>query len=102
MQTALPRGEGLVQILLRDGSTFTVGANSDLVIDEFVYDPQAGSGKLVASFGKGVARFVGGKLSKKPGGVTVKTPVGNQPGQEGPATPPGSLRAYRRRRGHGG
>ena len=70
------RGDGLVQILLVDGSTFTVGANSDLVIDEFVYDPDAGTGRLVASFGKGVARFVGGKLSKNPGGVTVKTPVG--------------------------
>ena len=67
---------GLVQVLLRDGSTFTVGANSDLVIDEFVYDPNAGTGKLVASFSKGVARFVGGKLSKNRGGVTVKTPVG--------------------------
>ena len=70
------RGDGLVQILLVDGSTFTVGANSDLVIDEFVYDPDAGTGRLVASFGKGVARFVGGKLSKNAGGVTVKTPVG--------------------------
>ncbi|MCV0428969.1 MAG: FecR domain-containing protein [Roseibium sp.] len=69
-------GSGLVQVLLADGSTFTVGASSDLVIDEFVYDPNGGSGKLVASFGKGVARFVGGKLSKKRGGVTVKTPVG--------------------------
>jgi hypothetical protein len=69
-------GDGLVQVLLVDGSTFTVGANSDLVIDEFVYDPNAGSGKLVVSFGKGVARFVGGKLSKNKGGVTVKTPVG--------------------------
>lgn len=69
-------GDGLVQVLLVDGSTFTVGANSDLVIDEFVYDPDAGSGKLVVSFGKGVARFVGGKLSKNKGGVTVKTPVG--------------------------
>ncbi|WP_067339179.1 FecR domain-containing protein [Stappia indica] len=69
-------GEGLVQILLVDGSTFTVGANSDLVIDEFVYDPNAGTGKLVATFGKGVARFVGGRLSKNAGGVTVKTPVG--------------------------
>lgn len=69
-------GDGLVQILLVDGSTFTVGANSDLVIDEFVYDPDAGTGRLVASFGKGVARFVGGKLSKNPGGVTVNTPVG--------------------------
>ncbi len=70
------RGAGLVQILLVDGSTFTVGANSDLVIDEFVYDPEAGTGRLVASFGKGVARFVGGKLSKTAGGVTVNTPVG--------------------------
>lgn len=67
---------GLVQVLLNDGSTFTVGANSDLVIDEFVYDPDAGTGKLVASFGKGVVRFVGGKVSKKKGGVAVKTPVG--------------------------
>ncbi|WP_249694663.1 FecR family protein [Stappia sp. WLB 29] len=69
-------GEGLVQILLVDGSTFTVGANSDLVIDEFVYDPDAGTGRLVATLGKGVARFVGGRLSKNAGGVTVKTPVG--------------------------
>lgn len=69
-------GSGLVQVLLNDGSTFTVGANSDLVIDEFVYDPNAGSGKLVATLGKGVVRFVGGKLSKKKGGVSVKTPVG--------------------------
>ncbi len=69
-------GSGLVQVLLVDGSTFTVGANSDLFIDEFVYDPNAGKGKLVATFGKGVARFVGGKLSKNRGGVTVKTAVG--------------------------
>ena len=67
---------GLVQVLLVDGSSFTVGANSDLVIDEFVYDPNSGSGKLVATFSKGVARFVGGKLSKKRGGVRVNTPVG--------------------------
>ncbi|MDJ0933529.1 FecR domain-containing protein [Breoghania sp.] len=70
------RGEGLVQVLLVDGSTFTVGPHSDLVIDEFVYDPASGNGNLVASFSKGVARFVGGRLSKKSGGVTVKIPVG--------------------------
>lgn len=69
-------GSGLVQVLFVDGSTFTVGANSDLVIDEFVFDPEAGTGKLVASMGKGVARFVGGKLSKNKGGVSVRTPAG--------------------------
>ena len=35
-----------------------------------------GTGELVATLGKGVARFVGGKLSKNRGGVSVKTPVG--------------------------
>jgi hypothetical protein len=43
-------GQGLVQILLVDGSTFTVGPGSDLVIDKFVYDPQKQQGELVASF----------------------------------------------------
>jgi hypothetical protein len=69
-------GSGLVQVLLVDGSTFTVGPGSDLVIDKFVYDPQKNQGEVVASFSKGVLRFVGGKISKNEGGVTVNTPSG--------------------------
>src|SRR5665648_1253964 len=68
---------GLVQVLLVDGSTFTVGPNSDLVIDKFVYDPRKKTGEIVASFSKGTMRFIGGKLSKNEGGVTVKTPSGS-------------------------
>ena len=67
---------GLVQVLLADGSTFTVGPGSDLVIDKFVYDPRKKSGEVVATFSKGVMRFVGGKISKNEGGVTVNTPSG--------------------------
>ena len=51
---------GLVQVLLVDGSTFTVGPGSDLVIDKFVYDPKKNTGEMVATFSKGVMRFVGG------------------------------------------
>jgi hypothetical protein len=69
-------GSGLVQVLLVDGSTFTVGPGSDLVIDKFVYDPRKGTGQITASFSKGVMRFVGGKLSKNDGGVTIDTPAG--------------------------
>ena len=69
-------GKGLVQVLLVDGSTFTVGPGSDLVIDKFVYDPNKKSGEVVASFSKGVMRFVGGKISKNEGGVMVNTPSG--------------------------
>ena len=69
-------GAGLVQVLLVDGSTFTVGPGSSLVIDRFVYDPKTGKGDLVATFGKGALRFIGGKLSKDSDGITVKTPAG--------------------------
>jgi hypothetical protein len=67
---------GVVQVLLLDGSTFTVGPGSSLVIDKFVYNPSSGTGTLVASFSKGALRFVGGKLSKNAPGVKVNTPAG--------------------------
>jgi hypothetical protein len=57
-------GTGVVQVLLVDGSTFTVGPKSNLVIDKSVYNPKTGTDELVASFSKGALRFVGGKLSK--------------------------------------
>ena len=67
---------GLVQILLLDGTTFTVGPNSRLTIDEFVYDPETGDARVVASLTKGVFRFVGARTSQTDGGATVTTPVG--------------------------
>ncbi|MDJ0513620.1 MAG: FecR domain-containing protein [Methyloceanibacter sp.] len=68
---------GVVQVLLVDGSTFTVGKNSDVVIDKFVYNPNKQTGEIVTSFSKGSMRFIGGKISKNPGGVTINTPDGS-------------------------
>ncbi|MEM8574147.1 MAG: FecR family protein [Pseudomonadota bacterium] len=67
---------GVVQVLLVDGSTFTVGPRSSLVIDKFVYNPSKGTGEMTATLSKGALRFVGGKLSKKEPPVKVKTPAG--------------------------
>jgi hypothetical protein len=55
---------GVVQVLLLDGSTFSVGPGSSLVIDKFLYYPNSGASELAASFTKGALRFVDGKLSK--------------------------------------
>ncbi len=66
--------EGQTQILFVDQSTMSVGPNSDLVVDEFVYDPAAGTGKMAASLTRGVLRFVGGKLSKQENAVSLRTP----------------------------
>jgi hypothetical protein len=72
-------GSGLVQVLLVDGSTFTVGPGSDLVIDKFVCDPKKGTGQVVTSMTKGVMRFVGGEISKNENGVKVNTPTASSP-----------------------
>lgn len=65
---------GSTQIMLPDSSTLNVGRNSNIVIDEYVYDPNGGTGKMVATVAKGVMRFVGGQISHT-AGVTVNTPV---------------------------
>ena len=66
--------EGKAQMLMLDGSALTVGPNSDLVIDEFVYDPDAKAGKIAMSATKGLFRLVGGRISKKTP-MTLKTPT---------------------------
>ena len=67
---------GQTQIQFLDESSLTVGPNSDLTIDQFVYNPNTGAGQLAMSAGRGVLRFVGGKLSKGDNPVTMQTPSG--------------------------
>ena len=67
---------GQAQILFLDESAMTIGPGSDLTIDEFVYDPQSGSGRLAMNATRGVMRFVGGRISKLENGVTMQTPSG--------------------------
>mgnify|MGYP001327937954 FL=1 len=55
---------GRAQLLFRDGTSLTVGASSEMTIDEYVYDPATGTGDMVVSISKGVFRLVGGKISK--------------------------------------
>lgn len=68
------RPEGRAQILFRDGTTLTVGPDSDVTLDEFVYDDNSSTGTLVMSTTKGLLRLVGGKISKKTP-IKIKTPT---------------------------
>jgi hypothetical protein len=66
---------GQTQILLLDESAITVGPNSTLTLDEFVYDPSSGAGHLDMSATDGIVRFVGGKVSKGKNAVALRTPT---------------------------
>jgi len=65
-----------MQILLLDETVFTIGPQADMVIDNFVYDPSSGTGKLAASVTKGAFRFVTGKVAaNNPADMEVNTPA---------------------------
>lgn len=66
--------KGQVHVLFIDQSALTVGPNSDVVLDRFVFDPATGTGKAAIQMTRGTLRFVGGKLSKQQD-VDVKTPT---------------------------
>lgn len=48
-------------LLLLDGTSLTVGPNSELVLDDFVYDPETKLAKLGIQLAKGTFRWVTGK-----------------------------------------
>ena len=51
---------------------------SKLIIDDFVYDPKLGTGKLAMKVALGTARYASGQIAKNsPQQVTVKTPTAN-------------------------
>ena len=74
-EISTPDGASL-QVLLRDQTVFSIGPNSTLIFDEFVFDPTAVEDvALTASVTKGTFKFISGKVSKlKPGAMKLKLP----------------------------
>jgi hypothetical protein len=68
--------DGRLQVLLLDETVFTMGPGSDMVLDEFVYDPDTSLGKVTARLTKGVFRFVTGKVRSGPDNLKVNVPTG--------------------------
>jgi len=48
------------QLLLRDQTTLTIGADARVGLDRFVYDPQTRSGDIAINIAEGAFRFVSG------------------------------------------
>ncbi len=68
---------GRLQVLLLDETVFTLGPNSDMVLDDFVFDPKTSAGSISATVSKGTFRFVTGKIAQKdPSKMKIKVAVG--------------------------
>jgi hypothetical protein len=67
---------GEVNIKFKDNTTVRVTSSSALVIDDFVYDPKSGAGKLGLKAAEGTVRYVSGNIAhNNPNAVNIKTPT---------------------------
>jgi hypothetical protein len=67
---------GSLKVALLDGTVISFGPGSDMVIDEFVYDPDTHDDRFLSRITKGIFRFVAGQVSHRPDLWRVNVPTG--------------------------
>ncbi|MDP6773784.1 MAG: FecR domain-containing protein [Rhodospirillales bacterium] len=66
-----------IGVVLVDDSTFSMGENGRMVLDEMIYDADTGTGKAAFNMVQGVFSLVSGKIAESaPDQMTLTTPVG--------------------------
>jgi hypothetical protein len=69
---------GRMAITFLDKSTVKLTEHSQLLIDEYIYDPDPSKAKMALTFGLGTARFITGNLNRiDKQNITLKTPTAN-------------------------
>jgi len=69
--------EGAVGITFKDNTILSLGPDTEVTIDEYLYAPAAGDLKFAAAMRKGSLNYVSGVIAKlKPDAVSLKTPTG--------------------------
>ncbi len=76
MNDAVSTARAKAQLTFEDNTTVKLTEHSKIVIDDFVYDPKKGSGKLGMKMALGTARYASGQIAKNnPQQVAIKTPT---------------------------
>jgi hypothetical protein len=70
--------DGRMAITFLDDSVVKLTEFSELLIDEYIYDPDPSKAKMALTFGLGTARFITGNLNRiDKQNITLKTPTAN-------------------------
>ena len=76
MNDAIHTKKSVVGITFDDDTKVNVTENSKLVIDDFVYEPKKGAGKLGMKVAMGTVRYTSGIIAhNNPNAVDIKTPT---------------------------
>ena len=64
-------------VTFKDNTIMSFGPNTELTVDEYLFEPAAGELKLSARLEKGTLNFISGVIAKlKPEAVALQTPTG--------------------------
>lgn len=64
-------------LTFKDNTVMAFGPNTELIVDEYLYEPAQGQLKLSTRLIKGTLNYLSGVIAKlQPDAVTVKTPTG--------------------------
>jgi hypothetical protein len=78
MNDTVSTAKAKAELTFEDKTTVKLTEHSKLIIDDFVYDPKKGSGKLALNMALGTARYASGQIAKNnPQQVAIKTPTAN-------------------------
>lgn len=70
-------GDGSLGIVFSDESRLSIGPDTRLTVDEYVFAPAEGEASFLARMARGTLLFVSGLIAKiSPGAAAVETPVG--------------------------
>ena len=76
--TIVSKQNANAQILFIDQTVLTLGEDTEMTIDEFIYDPNSKEGSFVSSVKSGTVKFITGQISKKnPENLEIKVPSGS-------------------------
>jgi len=70
-------GDGTLGVTLRDDTRLSLGPNSEVKVDRYVYAPGEGGLGMVLKFMRGVAVYVSGRMAKlAPDSIRLEAPSG--------------------------
>jgi hypothetical protein len=76
MNDTVSTAKAKAQLTFEDNTQVKLTEHSKIVIDDFVYDPKKGTGKLAMKVALGTARYASGQIAKNnPQQVAIKTPT---------------------------
>lgn len=76
MNDTVSTARAKAELTFEDKTTVKLTEHSKIIIDDFVYDPKKGAGKLGMKMALGTARYASGQIAKNnPQQVAIKTPT---------------------------